>query len=252
MKEEMVGTSERNLAQEVIKRIEVLLGNANDLSLKDIKGFGEDVSTVFRIAQGAVQLISQKKFEKFLEGISQENVPTSVQIEKLMSYIDNETKAEFISNTFTKVLMSNSTLACAIIGSVIKKLINEQQQLSHEYLICIRALGDLFDKDIENILLFEAILARNPKFKSFYYFTVKKYSDENNHDYLSAVLTLEKCVSLQVLNRNFESHIDASIDGENDSFDLHSSSIDEYFAFTKSGLLLIDHIKRVKSANKII
>lgn len=109
-----------------------------------------DASSILKVFKSANSLIVKKKFQSFLRGFSEVDKPSAYQLNKLYEYIDSEVKAEFIADIFTKVLLSNSKLACVIMGSISQKLIENNQEISHEDLICAEAITKFFDYDIRN------------------------------------------------------------------------------------------------------
>ena len=94
--------------------------------------------------------MAKKKFMFFLKGFYGVEHPTEEKLERLYKYIDNETKAEFIADTFSKVLLSNSKLSCTVMGYTIQKLVDGKITLTYDDLICSAALCTFFDYDIVN------------------------------------------------------------------------------------------------------
>jgi hypothetical protein len=179
-------------------------------------------------------LASRKRFESFLKTFKDNDTVTEVQLKKLVDYIDDEHKAEFISNIFHKVLTSNSSKCCLIMGSILQKIVDKKDSLSHNELVCIDALTSFFDVDITNLkFLYSYILNRKNKIliisKEF-----KTHCHELNMDIDSITLTIEKLVSHQLLFKDTDSEID--IDKDNIEF----ADVDTYdfYEVTPPGLML--------------
>lgn len=186
-------------------------------------------------------LASRKKFECFLKSFKDVETPTQVQLKKLVDYIDDEYKAEFISSTFNKVLTSNSSKCCLIMGSIFQKIIDKKDRLSHNELVCIDALTSFFDVDITNFkFLYSYIL--NSKNKTLIISKkFESYCHELNMDIDSITLTIEKLVSHQLLFKDSDSELD--IDEDNISF----ADVDTYdfYKVTPPGLMLNKFIQNL-------
>lgn len=204
-----------------------------------------DVSKVVGLLRNASSLISQKRFEAFLKGFKPDEVPTDEQLAKLRDYIDNEEKAQFISETLSKILLSKSTKSCTILGMIMYDVIENKQSISHDYLVCIDALMNLFDKDIENIEFIYDYIATTKTGR--FYGEGKKFKDvckEHGVDTKSLELTMDKAVYHQVLRRSYEIDLDLDIDVETPSFSDGQAENDEYYAKTSPGKLLYSFIKK--------
>ena len=62
-----------------------------------------DAFSVIRLLKNANSLIVKKRFQAFLKGFSKQDNPSDWQLSKLYDYIDNEAKAEYIADLFSKV-----------------------------------------------------------------------------------------------------------------------------------------------------
>lgn len=205
-----------------------------------------DVSKIFGLLSNASSLISQKRFEAFLKGFKPEEVPTDNQLAKLRDYIDNEEKAQFISDTLSKILLSKSTKSCTILGMIMYDVIENKQNISHDYLVCIDALMNLFDKDIENIEFIYDYIATTKTGR--FYSEGRKFKNackERGFDKNSLELTLEKAVFHQILRRSYEIDLNLDIDVETPSFSDGQAENDEYYSKTSPGNLLYNFIKKV-------
>lgn len=126
-------------------------------------------------------------------------------------------------------------------------VIENKQNISHDYLVCIDALMYLFDKDIENIEFIYDYLATT-KSRRFYGYS-KKFRDickEHGIDTSSLELTMEKAVYHQVLYRTYEIDLDLNIDVETPSFSDGQAENDEYYSSTQPGNFLYNFIKKIR------
>jgi hypothetical protein len=205
-----------------------------------------DVSKVVGLLRNASSLIAQKRFEAFLKGFKPDDVPTEEQLAKLRDYIDNEQKAQFISDTLSKILLSKSTKSCTILGMIMYEVIENKQNISHDYLVCIDALMNLFDKDIDNIKFIYQHLDTT-KYGRFYRFG-KPFTEACNSagiDKNSMELTLDKAINYQVIKRTYEIDLNLDIDDDTPSSSDGSAENDEYIHKSNPGKLLYRFIKAV-------
>lgn len=94
---------------------------------------------------------SQLKFKNFLKGFNIEN-PEDGDIKRLINYIDNKEKSEFIASTFDKILTSNSKIACCIMGLLFNEITKDNRNIEQSDLVLINALSRMNDYDIENFV----------------------------------------------------------------------------------------------------
>lgn len=247
-----IGKSLYEKAHEHLKKYLKVKDNILDNEYVQLAG---DFSKVVSFIRGANELIINKKFNSFLKGFSNDEIPTDDQIRKLINYIDDESKAEFISDTFTKVLLSNSSKSCLIMGTLLKSMVDDGGPLQHDKLICISALISFFDVDLVNykqIFNFSEWYDTKKvgnKRKRFPMYKMQAFAKEKEIDYSSLLLTLEKAISSQLLIRTYEADIEVSYDKDTDSTDVDRKDIDEYYSFSKAGLMLKDYIDRINIIN---
>ncbi|MHA7767544.1 hypothetical protein [Bacillus atrophaeus] len=91
--------SNKGLLEKALKHMENYMQVRDDVLENDFVQLIGDSSKIVGFLRGSSELIIRKKFESFLKGFSLEEEPTEAQLEKLIKYIDNETKAEFIIGT---------------------------------------------------------------------------------------------------------------------------------------------------------
>ncbi|MBS4191730.1 hypothetical protein KHA94_16190 [Bacillus sp. FJAT-49705] len=229
-----------NLLDKVNKHIEKYIGIKTDIIDNQYVQLLGDSSKVVSFIRNSSTLIIHKKFESFLNGFKEVTIPSEEQLNRLIDYINDEAKAEFVSDTFSKILLSKSSKACIIMGTLLKDMINKQDELSHDHLICFDALINFFDVDLKNYLVIFENVGKN----KMSYLPTKRFSDQlkaEGIDNTSAWLTIEKCVSLQIINRYNE--LDLDINGDDPSFS--DGDIDEYFKITGPGKLLYTYLTRI-------
>lgn len=244
------------IMQEISEKIEgasELVEKVKDNELVKVTG------DIFKFVDTAVKInnyVIQKRFESCLKGFS-EDMPTEKQLEKLKKFINSPERAEFISDSFRKVILSNSSKASMAIGTIINQIVIENQPLSYEKLASLNALSQFYDLDIENFKLLREYVDFIPKGDlrvpnitgetklHFYTFKLRKFCVEKNISYSSMMFTLEKSINLQLINRQFEPEIDISIDAEFETADVNNHSIDERYVFNAIGLELIAILKRI-------
>jgi len=209
-----------------------------------------DSVNVLRFLKNANQLIAKKRFDSFLKGFSNENSPSEFQLSKLYDYIDNELKAEFIADIFSKVMLSTSKLSCVIMGIIAKNLIENRKDISHDDLVCAEALTKFFDYDIRNykkICEYLENYMKNRKIKKRKGFEINyaftKYCIEDGTTTAESVnLTLEKAISYQLFYK--ENEIDLDVDED----DVGSSSISatEQCIISNPGEQLYKYIQKIE------
>ncbi|WP_437831589.1 hypothetical protein ACQRXC_08180 [Niallia taxi] len=215
-----------------------------------------DVSKLVAFVRGANELIINKKFNSFLNGFTERDQPTEEQMKRLIEYIDDESKAEFISDTFSKVLLSNSSKSCLLMGTLLKSIVEEGGDIKHEKLVCISALTSFFDVDIINFALFFEFYHwletknnynrnKKKKYERFLIYSLKEFVRAKGYNYSSLMLTIEKSVSSQLILRSYDADIAVTFDKDSESTDVDTSDIDEYYTINSSGLYLYDYIRRI-------
>lgn len=199
-----------------------------------------DTSKIINLVRGTSELILQKKFESFLKGFSISGKPTEIQLEKLKKYIDNETKAEFVADTFSKILLSNSSKACLIMGTILKDIVEMGNDLKHEELIAINALKEFYDVDIVNFNIIQSVFVEKSEEKIGSTDILSKIK-HNNLDDISVLMTLDKAAATQLL------FVTTSVDmsTEVNKFENRRKEADNFYVMTSGGKLLTKYIKRI-------
>src|SRR5690606_4779388 len=110
-----------------------------------------DINQFVKIIQRASSLISKKRFESFLRGLSN-GQPTEEQLKRLAEYINDEKKAEYIFDSISKILISRSNKACMLLGIILGHVLNENLEIDFNVLICMQSLPELLDYDVDNLV----------------------------------------------------------------------------------------------------
>lgn len=254
-------TNVENIIDEIESKIEKFSGLIETVTENDIVKTAIGASGIINTAVRINNIVIQKRFESYLKGFS-DNKPTEEQLLKLEKYINSPEKAEFIADTFRKVLLSNSSKATLIMGTIMNSVLEEQKEISHEMLICLNALSQFYDVDIINFkLLYEfkdylgsnelkipKLSNRNKKVRKAFYISSRKFkqfASEKNITQSSLLITLEKCIGLQLIIRELEPDIDVDIDIEMESADVRHQEIDEKFTFSSAGEIMSNLITRI-------
>lgn len=225
---------------EIKKKISEFLEEKNSLLNNEYVQLLGDTSKIINLVRGTSELILQKKFESFLKGFSIVEKPTGIQLEKLKKYIDNETKAEFVADTFSKILLSNSSKACLIMGTILKDIVEMRNDLKHEELIAINALKEFYDVDISNFNIIQSVFVEKSEEKiglTDILFKIK----HNNLDDISVLMTLDKAAATQLLFKT--SSVDMST--EVNDFENRRKEADDFYVMTTGGKLLTKYISRI-------
>lgn len=215
----------------------------NLLENEYVEILGDAFKTV-KFLKSANDLIAKRKFIYFLKGFYGVEKPTEQKLEKLSKYIDNEAKAEFIADSFSKVLLSNSKFACTVMGYTIQNLIDSKTPLSYDTLICSAALCTFFDYDVINYKGICDVIAKYfekyPKRNiiEYNYKLIKNCNRFSNQNEESIRLTIEKSFSQQL----FERQTDIDLDMDEDDVTLSDADTSEYIKVTSPGKSLYKRI----------
>lgn len=205
-----------------------------------------DISKTVKFLKSVNEMKIKRQLLSFIKGFNPSNNPTEEEINKLIKYVNNESKAQFISDILSNILFAKSRKSCMIIGSMIGYLKDNLNELPVEYIICVSGLTDLFDHDIENIKYIykwvnneiEGQKKRNKKTGWFY--ITKKFKElakANDVEINSLLMTVEKFVSLQYLQKVYEIDFGVELDVESPNADTYES-----YKLTEVGNLLCEYI----------
>ena len=184
--------------------------DVKDIFLNDsTMELAEDAIGSLKFLNNSRKALSIIKFKYFLKGLNYENADKE-SIEKLIRYVDNQSKAEFITNSFDKIISSNSKLACCVMG------------------LMLNALPMLNDFDIKNFHYLYKISSKNHK---------------SNHNI--SPKDIKECVQLYNITRRnlyltmgvlekynlMDKNIDVDLDIDEDNLDFSSVDCDETYYF---------------------
>lgn len=108
-------------------------------------------TSIGKLLYSGVKYAHQKRFQAFLKGLCGNGAINESDINRLKRYINNEERAEFISDQINNVLRTHSKKATLIMGIKLYKLVEENQNPSYDDLLLLNALINLYDKDIINL-----------------------------------------------------------------------------------------------------
>ncbi|GBG10269.1 hypothetical protein PAT3040_04991 [Paenibacillus agaridevorans] len=197
-------------------------------------------------------LIMQKRFESFLKGFNPTQQPTEKQMQKLIDYIDDESKAEFIADTFSKIMLAQSSEACLLMGTILNTMVENKETLAHDDLICVQALSNFFNYDIKNYrFIYEFItrVGKDGKARTSSILEGKIFNEavlNEGLDKKSLLLTVEKAVTYQLLMKY--NVVEVDIPDETPSIG-SSADVDEYYKANNPGVLLHSHILKCSLYN---
>ena len=183
-----------------------------------------DCSSIAKFFIKSKKIIDMGMFKFFLKGFYIDEEPEQERLEKLIEYIDNEDKAMFIGKTVENILNYKSRYASFILGYIINTLIIDKEELNPKYVILADALTHMFDHDIKNIRFIgdycnykiydertdEVIKQRR---EVCFYKKFIDILDKENIDKDIFFLTLEKCISYQIMVKNIDSSTELDLDG---------------------------------------
>lgn len=207
-----------------------------------------DCSRTAKFLIGTKKLVDRRMFNNFLKGFNIGEDTEDEKLEKLREYIDNEDKSMFISKTLESILNSKSKHASFILGYMINTLIVNQKELNPKYIILADALTHMFDHDIENVRFIgdycnyaicddrksAKYTSKRNKRDIYFYKKFKEVLDENNIDKAIFYITLEKCISYQLMRKNLDSSTELDLDGVDISYDKENDDTPEISTGTAS------------------
>lgn len=204
-----------------------------------------DCSKIAKFLVGSKKLVDRGMFSYFLKGFTIGDETEKEKLDKLKEYIDDEDKAMFISKTLESILNSKSKYASLILGYIINTLITTQKELNPKYIILSDALTHMFDHDIQNIRFIgdycnykiyddRKEASKKKKRDVYFYKKFKKILDENNIDKDILYLTLEKCISYQLMIKKVDSTTELDLDGMDVSYDKETDDAPEISTGTAS------------------
>lgn len=186
-----------------------------------------DCSGIAKFFIKSKKMIDITMFKFFLKGFYIDEESEKEKLDKLMEYIDDEDKAIFIGKTVESILNSKSKYASFILGYIINTLIVNKKELNPKYIILADALTHMFDHDIVNVRfigdycnykIYDSREAKKndvgrSKRDIYFYKRFKDILDKQDIDKDIFFLTLEKCISYQLMRKNVDSSTELDLDG---------------------------------------
>lgn len=232
-----------------------------------------DCSKIAKFFIGTKKIANRIMFNHFLKGFEIGEDTEEEKLKRLREYANDEDKAMFISKTLESILSSKSKMASFILGYILNTLIVNQKQLNPKYVILADALTHMFDHDIKNIRFIgdycnytiydnrksQKYNSKRNKRDIYFYKKFKEILHENNIDKDIFFLTLEKCISYQLIRKNVDSSTELDLDGLDVSYDKETddtpaistgsasanTDIEESYEITVVGDLLYDIILKL-------
>lgn len=236
-----------NIWERLSQTLETSMKLKGDFFENDYVELAGDTFKLFGFAKKASALISQKKFENFLKGFNPRQIPTEEQLKKLEKYVTNEQRADFIADSISKILLSKSTKTCILMGTLLNSIIEKDNDVSYEEMICLNALLNFYDVDLDNYKLISQFINNNVRTPrgtvSLEGRIFNDFIKESNLNKASVRLTIEKCVSIQILSQEF----DLDSDFDDDYISNSNVDLDEYHKVTLPGKMLYELIDKLSN-----
>ncbi len=201
----------------------------------------EDSFKTLKLLNTGRKIWSITKFKFFMKGLN--NNTSENNIQKLITYVDNKDKAEFITSTFEKILLSNSKMSCCTMGLMLNSMCENKNDISQENLVILQALSMMNDYDIIN---FTHLMSISPWKKNKQYKTIKlsdiqgcvnKFNDTQR----GINLTINLLEKYGLIETNGE--VDLSMDS--DDVDFSSAEYEKYNEFNYLSKKLYEYTKRI-------
>ncbi|MCH7321767.1 hypothetical protein LZ480_07655 [Solibacillus sp. MA9] len=205
-----------------------------------------DTSKIVSVANSILNVLAEKKLTIFLKSLSGDNLSERQQ-QKLREYMKKEKRRDFVLELYRKVIESQTNKAPIVLGVIANEIVFSDKDASHEDLICINALMQFYDFDFENLTLLHTYVSRGDrKYFTLYNQKLKDFLSTKKADVTSITLTLEKCVNLQLIKKEYESDISVDIDVDGESADVSNQEVDAFYSFNSVGEKLVTYIKKAK------
>ena len=213
-----------------------------DILFDDINTeLAEDSFKTLRLLNNGRKIWSITRFKLFIKGLNLNSNEESIQ--KLINYVDNKDKAEFIISTFEKILLSNSKLACCVMGIMLNDICNTNKNISQENLVILQALSMMNDFDIKNFTHLMSISpwGKNQKSKTIKISDIQGCVNKYNDTAQGIELTINLLEKYGLIKSNGE--IDLNMDS--DDVDLSSAEYDKYYEFNTLSQTLYEYTNKV-------
>lgn len=137
--------------EKALHEVQLQLGKFNNSEFAEASEVVLSSTSLGRLIYSGTQYAQQKRFEAFLKGICNNENFDEKYIIRLKKYINNEKRAEFISDQINNILRTHSKKATLIMGLKLYNLVETNKDPSYGDLILLNALINLYDKDLVNL-----------------------------------------------------------------------------------------------------
>ena len=207
----------------------------------DVAELTEDTFQSIKIIHNIGKFYDTIKFKHFIKGLNNNDI-SKQDIDKLIKYMDNQKKAEFIYSTMKKIVNSNSKICCYIMGLLFNDITKKDREINQIDIALINALGELNDFDINNFYqllnIYYKTNIQKSKGKYINVSAINKYSKELQINIDELTLTTEKCDKYQIFNRE----TDANLNIDEDDVGSSQLDYDDDYKITVLGKKLYDLI----------
>mgnify|MGYP007003807143 FL=1 len=199
----------------------------------------EDSVSVIKFLNNSRKALLLIKFKYFLRGLNYENVEKE-SINKLIAYVDTQEKAEFITNSFDKIISSNSKLSCCIMGLLLNDMTKRKCNITQEELMILQVLPMLNDFDIKNFFyLYNIVAKRKGKYHNIVTSDIECCAKKCNTVKKNIYLTIGVLEKYGLVDKE----ADVSLDLDEDNFDMSSVDYDEDVFFNSLSEKLYGYIQ---------
>ena len=242
MKHYIESNNEDNIISDLNSKVSEYLSVKNGILNDDYLAILGDGATVVKGLTSIANLVKKKRLAYFLKGLSVDEEPSFEQLCRMSDFIDDEEKAEFISDVIDKILNANSKLASYLVGLLVCRIINSEESVSHEALTYVNAMSNLFDDDIRNFETIHRYLA-SQILSDELKIDIEEFSDwcrRSKVDVDTGIeLTIEKAMSNQLFTKSVESYLHTD-ESRHQDMGLNQSNV---FIVSTAGNILFQYIK---------
>lgn len=150
------------------------------------------VNDFYGIANLLIKASDSYKFNKAIDALcSGKDIEKSIDV--LYKYINSKERAFYIVTCFRKILLSNSPIACAVIGYIMGEKSSKNNDFCNHDIILLNALENMSDFDIRN---FKEIMEgfEEGDYKKYWedHFEEEKFPEEMREEYEELMEFCEK------------------------------------------------------------
>ena len=167
----------------------------------------EDSVSVLKLLNCSRKAFLHIKFKAFLRGLNRDNA-NKESIERLVQYVENQDRAEFITNSFDKVLFANSKLVCCLIGIMINELVVNKRDVSQEELMLLQALSVLNDFDVTHFYYLHKQCCRNKGYNRITESCIAKVCENIHTTPDKIALTIKMLEKANLIEKDAEVRLD--------------------------------------------